>query len=111
IAGNGWPQRLERARQRLAVLTQEFPGVDPARALRQLDKLSGDDFALACRAAAWFAHHHQRAASLTARQVPISGLHAKWLDRHGASVAQLVGLDRLELKERPGRMHLTYLDP
>ncbi len=61
------------------------------------------------RAAQWFSEHS--AAGLTPRQVPIPGLHAKWLNAHHSTVAELAGMPGLALLPRhPARVHFTYLD-
>jgi len=111
LAGSDWVARLARARQRLATLQEQFPGLaDPASLLRATDAYGDVDFELACRAGAWFAAHP--AHGLTARQVPVEGMGTKWLASHGAAVRRLAGLDDLGLERgRPARVHLTYLDP
>lgn len=111
LAGGDWVARLARARQRLATLAEQFPGLDdPAWLLRTTDAYGDVDFELVCRAGAWFAAHP--AHGLTARQVPVEGMGTKWVASHGAAVRRLAGLDDLGLERgRPARVHLTYLDP
>jgi hypothetical protein len=58
----------------------------------------------------WFATHD--ATGLTPRQVPIEGLHAKWLNTRQSLVRELAGVADLRLQPRhPARIHFTYLDP
>ena len=111
LAGGDWPDRLVRARSRAAVLTARFPHlVAPVRVLAAVDGLSDVDFDLLCRASEWFATHD--AAGLTPRQVPIEGLHAKWLNTRQALLRELAGLDDLQLAPpHPARLHFTSLDP
>ena len=111
LCGPEWVQRLERGRFRSAELERRFPGVpDLARLVRNADGYSAVDFGLLCAAADWFSRHS--AAGLTPRQVPIPGLHAKWLNTHQSSVATLAGIPGLGLLPRhPARLHFTYLDP
>lgn len=111
LLGDDWPGRIGRARERLAELRRSFPAVaDPAGVVRATDGYSDTDFALLCASALWFSHNS--AAGLTPRQVPIEGLHAKWLNSHRALVQQLAGLDSLELLgAHPQRIHFSYLDP
>ena len=97
-------------------LERDFPHLDAAeraRLLRKMERVLCDevDFDLACRAGAWFARND--ASGLTARQVPLVGFHAKWLDAPGrrAVVARLASLDALPLAERPFQVRFTYLDP
>ena len=82
LCGRSWPQRLERGRRRADRFADRFPHLIEAGLLAAtvaaVDELSEVDFELLCRAGAWFAEHD--AAGLTPRQVPIEGLHAKWLN-------------------------------
>jgi hypothetical protein len=111
LCGPEWKSRLERGRARAAALTERFgPVSDLPRILREIDNYTDVDFELLCVTAQWFGEHS--AAGLTPRQVPIPGLHAKWLNSHHATVANLAGLADLELRPRhPARLHFTYLDP
>ncbi len=107
---------LADARRRAARLSRDFPELgaeETARLLRTMQRVVADDvdFDLACRAGAWFRQNDAR--GLTARQVPLAGFHAKWLDVAGrrAVVARLAGVDELLLVERPAQVRFTYLDP
>ncbi len=106
---------LADARRRASRLSREFPELgaeETARLLRAMRRAVADDvdFDLACRAGAWFRQND--ATGLTARQVPLVGFQAKWLDVAGrrAVVARLAGLDELPLTERPAQVRFTYLD-
>ena len=110
IAGSEWTARLARARGRAVEMRERFglprdlPGL-----LREVDDWTDVDFALLCDAAAWFRAHD--ATGLTPRQVPVPGMHAKWLNTRQHLVAALGGLDALPLAPaHPARVHLTYLD-
>jgi len=111
LVDEGWPERLERSRARLARLCSFFPlHDDPAAILRLTDAWSDVDFDLLLRTASWFAAPHE--AGLTARQVPVEGMGTKWLAARESVVRRLAGLDDLGLLPgRPPRVHLTYLDP
>jgi len=110
VLGNGWLDRLTRARRRRELLAERFPDLaDAASILRTTDDWSDVDFDLLCRTAAWFAAPHE--SGLTGRQVPVEGLGTKWLDKRKGVVRRLAGLDALGLEDRPQRVHLTYLDP
>jgi hypothetical protein len=119
VAGDPWPALLATARHRAAHVRAHHPtAADPVRALRTSAKLLDVDFDIASRAALWFASRAdatpkgQTPAPLTPRQVPIEGVHAKWLNNHQALVRNLAGLDDLHLVAgHPPRIHFTYLDP
>lgn len=104
-----WPQHLAAARQRAGSLHEQFPYTVTNTLLRNACRLTDVDFELAKTAADWFQQHD--ATGLTARQVPIAGLHAKWLDRNTRLVAGLSGRTNLGLVTRPSRIHFSYLDP
>jgi hypothetical protein len=90
---------------------RRFPQVaDLGKILRAVDGYFDTDFDLLCSSAEWFMHN--TASGLTPRQIPIEGLHAKWLDSHQALLPTLTGTDDLGLLPRhPQRLHFTYLDP
>ena len=114
IVAGDWPGRLSRARLRLVVLFERYPHVvDIGRTLRLVDTYSTVDFELLLTVADWYLEHPTRAAlGVTPRQVPIPGVHAKWLQSHRSGVQALTGLDDLGLLPgHPPRIHFTYLDP
>jgi hypothetical protein len=78
--------------------------------VRGVDPLSDADFALLLAAGRWFSEHD--GSGLTPRQVPVPGLHAKWLNKRQHLVAVLAGKQALGLlPPHPPRVHFTYLDP
>ncbi len=107
-ADSDWRQRLGDARRRARTLHEEFPATLTSGLLRNACALSDVDFDLARTAANWFRQHD--AAGLTARQVPIAGLHAKWLERNTRLVTALSGRSVLGLVKRPSRIQFSYLD-
>jgi hypothetical protein len=111
LLGVEWARRIPRGRTRLNVLAARFPQVaDPGKVLRAVDGYTDTDFDLLCRAADWFRNH--TASGLTPRQVPIEGLHAKWLNTHKPQLQVLAGVGDVGLLPRhPQRVHFTYLDP
>jgi len=114
IVAGEWPQRLAQGRQRLSVLTARYPHIeDVARVVRLLDKYKPIDFDLVTAVADWYLDDPTRAVlGVTPRQVPLPGIHAKWLDGRKAGVQALTGLDDLGLLPgHPPRIHFTYLDP
>lgn len=110
----GWEERLRHARQRHEVLlARGLAGEGLARTLRLLSTYSGLDFRIALDVADWFLADPERSRlSVTPRQVPIPGVHAKWIQTHTKGILALTGLDQLGLlPAHPSRVHLTYLDP
>lgn len=106
-----WGQRIQLGRSRLSVLRSRFPDVtDLPKVVRAVAGYSETDFDLLCSASTWFRHNSGR--GLTPRQVPIEGLHAKWLNTHRPVIQVLAGIESLGLLPRhPQRIHFTYLDP
>lgn len=112
----GRTEHLSAYRDRLARLEREFPDLDAdvlSKLLKRLNRYDTDevDFDLCCRAGAWFRDND--ADGMTARQVPLEGFHAKWLDSkgHKAEVALLAQKEDLGLVERPRLVCFHYLDP
>ena len=113
IVGGDWPGRLARGHSRLEVLRGSYPDLpDVARVVRSIDTYSELDFELLLTVSQWFAQDPARARGVTPRQVPIPGVHAKWLQAHERAVCWLLGVDDLMLlPNHPCRIHFTYLDP
>lgn len=113
VIGGTWPQTLRVAHARAATLRARFAHLSPeqlASFIRQVTAWSDLDFELLCAAATWFAT--EDAAGRTPRQVPIAGMHAKWLNTRQHLVCALAGRSDLGLAPpHPARVHFTYLDP
>lgn len=109
LLGGDWPTRLTRARHRLATLRTHFPHAATPATLTAVDRLTDLDYRLLLDAADWFSHHD--ATGLTPRQVPLEGVHGKWLNAHHRLLETLTGKPTLGLVDRPARIHYTYLDP
>lgn len=115
VCAGPWPARLRLARARADALRARFGHLDVPEqlsvALRAVLDLDAQNFELTCQAGAWFAAAGDT-SRLTPRQVPLLGVHAKWLQRHTRAVALLAGLPKLVLAPpHPARVHFTYLDP
>lgn len=110
VAGDDWVQRVTDGRRRAELLVaahganDAIPGV-----LRAFARSSDVDVELLSTAALWFADHD--ASGLTPRQVPIPGLHAKWLNTNQRHVEALAGKPLGLAPPHPARLHFTYLDP
>lgn len=112
LAGVQWVRRIRQARDRVDVIRAGPASADVARALRLADSVGDTDFQLALRAAHWFSTVPEDDwRVLTPRQVPIPGLHAKWLDRNRNLVKALAGIRDLTMEKRGTRIYWTYLDP
>ncbi|MDQ8041955.1 DUF2220 family protein [Cellulosimicrobium sp. XJ-DQ-B-000] len=116
LVGGAWADRMTAGARRGSLLTGALPataGTDLgllARAVRATDGWSDLNLQMLVRAAGFFAEHD--ATGLTPRQVPIEGMHAKWMNTHHQLVADLAGRDTLGLAPgHPSRIHFTYLDP
>ena len=83
LAGGDWPARLEGASRRLTTLRERHPDLEnPSKMLRAVNGYTDTDFGLLLTVADWFRRND--ATGLTPRQVPIPGVHAKWLNGHRA---------------------------
>ncbi len=114
LCAGRWPGLLSTGRTRLAVLAERFPSRPaPEAIVRRAEAYSAVDFELLVTAATWFAAHP--GSGLSPRQVPIEGLHSKWLNAKGRTelVRDLAGLEDLGLlaNARPVPIEFTYLDP
>ncbi|WP_186447036.1 Wadjet anti-phage system protein JetD domain-containing protein [Mycolicibacterium porcinum] len=111
-----WPTLLKLARARHAQLREVNPGLPASQMeslLRATIGYSDTDFTLLCTVATWFAANEAAALGMTPRQVPLPGVHAKWLNTHQNHVTTLAGCaDGLRLlPNHAPRIHFTYLDP
>lgn len=120
VAGDGWPSLVATARARAVVLHQRFPSQpNLPRAISGATRLNDVDFDVLLHVCDYFLRRAEEATvtgvrptRLTPRQVPIEGVHAKWLDSHQGLVRTVTGLaDLALLPPHPGRFHFTYLDP
>ena len=114
VAGTEWVDRLARGSDRAVVLAALLPhlGESIPRLVRDLDSYGDVDFDLACRTALFFTDRANRQGRWTTRQVPVEGLHTKWLKPRAKLIARLAGVEDLGLLEdHPPRIHFTYLDP
>jgi hypothetical protein len=113
IAADGWPAQIVLQQARSEALARRFAQLSPeekTRTLREVSAYSPADFELLCDAARWF--QTNSATGLTPRQVPILGLHAKWLNTSQHLIKRLAGVETLGLvPAHPVRVHITYLDP
>ncbi|MFJ2300643.1 Wadjet anti-phage system protein JetD domain-containing protein [Oerskovia paurometabola] len=114
LLGAPWPGQLLRGAQRAHALREASEtAADPhlrARAVRETAGWSTVDFDMLLRVVAYCASNDT--TGLTPRQVPVEGVHAKWLNTSHSLVAALAGRDSLGLAPaHPSVVHFTYLDP
>jgi hypothetical protein len=114
LCAGSWPDTLATGRARMQLLRGRFPshpGLE--RIVRGAAAYSDVDFELLATAATWFAAHPD--SGLSPRQVPIEGLHSKWLNAKGRTdlVRDLAGVEDMGLlfDARPVPIDFTYLDP
>lgn len=114
LVGGKWVHLVATGRARLTEIITRFPQAGKLPSLlRSVTVLSDLDFRILLTVSSWFREHQgSYEGRLTPRQVPIEGVHAKWLNRHQGLVRSLAGLDNLALlPPHPPRIHFTYLDP
>ncbi len=112
-AGDPYQVRLATARRRWHALTAAFPLTATEATLKAVLDWTPVDWELLLSTTAWFAAHPAPDRTWTPRQVPVPGLHAKWLDVAGRRtlIARLAGLEQIELRSRPSQVWITYIDP
>lgn len=101
---------IGRARALASALRSASAILTPAT-LRAVYRLRAIDVEVLVSAVTWL-RQHPDAGTWTLRQLPIPGMHTKWLDTHGALLRDVAGRDvRDEVRPRLTVMHLTYVDP
>lgn len=88
-----------RCGQRLIRLQTRFPGATFERVIRQITELDDQDFQCLELAAAWLRDHPT--SGMLLRQLPIEGIHTKWLSRHAVLVLALLGEDQTPAEHHP----------
>jgi hypothetical protein len=101
---------IGRARALASTLRTAGATLTPAT-LRAVYGLPANDVDVLINAVAWL-RRHPDAGDWTLRQLPVPGMHTKWLETHGALLRDVAGRDvRDEVRPRLTVMHLTYVDP
>jgi hypothetical protein len=106
------PPIVEIGRARaLASTLQSAGGILTPATLRAVYGLAANDADVLINALTWL-RQHPDAGGWTLRQLPVPGMHTKWLDTHGALLRDVAGRDvRDEVRPRLTVIHLTYVDP
>lgn len=103
-------QEVERGRTIGAALVACGAVLTPAT-LRAACRLA-DAEVEALTGVVWWLANHPDLGGWTARQLPVPGIHSKWLEQHGSLLRVLTGRDvRREIRPRPTVVHVTYVDP
>jgi Uncharacterized protein conserved in bacteria C-term(DUF2220)/Uncharacterized protein conserved in bacteria N-term (DUF3322) len=101
---------IGRARALASALQSAGANLTPPT-LRAVYRLQDNDRKVLVNAVIWL-RQHPDASTWTLRQLPVPGMHTKWLDTHGALLRDAAGRDvRDEVRPRLTVMHLTYVDP
>lgn len=101
---------VDRARALASALRTAGAILTPAT-LRAAYRLQPVDVEVLVSAVTWL-RRHPDASTWTLRQLPVPGMHTKWLDTHGALLRDAAGRDvRDEVRPRLAVVHLTYVDP
>ncbi|UAK31979.1 hypothetical protein K8O92_30310 [Nocardia asteroides] len=101
---------IDRARSLAAALAAVGATLTPAT-LKATYRLADSDTAVLFEAVSWL-RDHPDVGGWTARQLPVPGMHSKWLETHSALLAMVAGRDvRAEVRPRLAVVHLTYVDP
>lgn len=110
VCGAEWVTRIDRSVQRASVIRAQHPEcAHIAGIVRAVDGYTDLDFELLLTVTDWLNANTPR--GLTPRQVPVPGVHAKWLNTHGPVIERVLG-EPLDLAPRhPARIHFAYLDP
>jgi hypothetical protein len=101
---------IDRARALASALRSANAILTPAT-LRAVYRLPAADVDVLLSAVTWL-RQHPDAGTWTLRQLPVPGMHTKWLDTHGTLLRDVTGRDvRDEVRPRLTVVHLTYVDP
>lgn len=101
---------IDHARALASTLRSTGAILTPAT-LRAVCRLQHVDVEVLLSAVTWL-RRHPDAGTWTLRQLPVPGMHTKWLDTHGALLRDVAGRDvREEVRPRLTVVHLTYVDP
>lgn len=101
---------VDRARRVASALQDSGAALTPAT-LAATCRLDDGDVQVATGAVRWL-REHPHVGGWTARQLPVPGMHTKWLAAHGGLLRTLAGRDvRDEVRPRLAVVHLTYVDP
>jgi hypothetical protein len=101
---------IERARRIAARMRVAGAALTPAT-LRAMCRLTDADADVMIAAVDWL-REHSDLSEWTARQLPVPGMHTKWLGSHEGLLKTLADRDiAAETRPRLSVVHVTYVDP
>ncbi|TFV94878.1 DUF3322 and DUF2220 domain-containing protein [Leifsonia flava] len=110
LGGKGVSVDIDRARNVAARLREAGAEVTPAT-LKSTVRLTDADIDVVIDAVGWL-EGHTDLSEWTTRQLPVPGMHSKWLSGHENLLRSLIGRDiRVETRPRLSVAHFTYVDP
>lgn len=114
VVGGSWPGRFATESWQRHVLEREFalPDDDAALAMRAVRSMDAHEFDLLVQTACWLRDNEHLRGTYSARQVPVPGIHAKWVQTRAPLLKLVLGVDDLGLVDTSYRqISFTYLDP
>ncbi|WP_083450121.1 DUF3322 and DUF2220 domain-containing protein [Luteipulveratus mongoliensis] len=114
FAQGDWTARLIDLGSRWESIRQRFPAApDAISVLRRTRNWDDADVTTLLNVAQWFQENPNGWQYLTPRQIPLPGVHGKWLNaasRH-REITALTGIGPIELLGRPATIRFSYCDP
>jgi len=115
IAGAGRSDRLARGRLIAAQLRDGHSAISPdavAAGARRLADASATDLDLTVRTLAWFSGRPaEETAGRHPREIPVAGVHGKWLESHQRLLETLLGRPLDLIFGYPPQFRFRYADP
>lgn len=110
LGGQGVDVDVDRARNVAARLREAGADLTPAT-LKSTVRLTDADIDVAIDAVNWLKQNPDL-SEWTTRQLPVRGMHTKWLSGHESLLRSLIGRDiHVETRPRLSVAHFTYVDP
>lgn len=115
ITGGGRTNRLARGRLVAAQLRDVHPAITPnavATGARRLADALATDLDLTVRTLAWFSGRPtEEIAGRHPREIPVAGVHGKWLESHQRLLETLLGRPLDLIFGYPPQFRFRYADP
>jgi len=114
FAQGDWTARLIDLTTRWESICQRFPAApDAVSVLRRTRNWDNLDVETLLNVAQWFQENPNSWRDLTPRQIPVPGVHGKWLNAvsRQKEITALTGIGPIELLGRPATIRFSYCDP